>query len=86
MSKKLLAAAEGVICFVLAFLIAYFDIFAFLDDRVSDLLYQQPRGINHHIKIIGINDSIESRSMLGNFSEWQRDEHSERELSVLLQV
>ena len=76
-SKTIVSAAEAAVCGIIIFLIAFFDVFGYIDDRVCDLLYQQPRGVNHHIKMIGIDDSEESLEMLGNSSEWQRDVYAQ---------
>ena len=43
------------------------------DLAAKDMLYQQPRGCDSRIKIIAIDDSDESRAVLGNFTTWKRD-------------
>ncbi len=72
-SKKLRLAAGTVIVFILAFAASFWDIFAQIDLKAKDLLYQQPRGVSPDIKIIAIDDSDESRAVLGNFGTWKRD-------------
>ena len=72
-NKKIRIAAGTVISFVLAFAVSYFDLFGVLDLNAKDLLYQQPRGTNGEIKIIAIDDSDESRAVLGNYGTWKRD-------------
>ena len=71
--KKIRIVAGTVISFILAFAVSYFDLFGVLDLGAKDLLYQQPRGTSNTIKIIAIDDSDESRAMLGNYGTWKRD-------------
>lgn len=72
-SKKIRLIAGTVICFALAFVVSFTDLFGVLDMDARDLLYQQPRGVSDKIKIIAIDESDESRAMLGNFGSWKRD-------------
>ncbi len=72
-NKKIRISVGAVICFILAFVVSYFDLFVSFDTRAKDMLYQQPRGTDNRIKIIAIDDSDESRAVLGNFGTWKRD-------------
>ncbi|MBQ3841450.1 MAG: adenylate/guanylate cyclase domain-containing protein [Ruminiclostridium sp.] len=72
-NKKIRIAAGTAICFILAFVVSFFDLFGVLDLNAKDLLYQQPRGTSSSIKIIAIDDSDESRATLGNYGTWKRD-------------
>ncbi len=47
---------ECAICFIIVFVVAFADLFYFLDSALKDRLYQSPRGINNTIKIIAIDD------------------------------
>nr|MCR4780257.1 CHASE2 domain-containing protein [Ruminiclostridium sp.] len=71
--KKLRLAAGTLLILILAFTASFRDVFAQLDLKAKDLLYQQPRGVSPDIKIIAIDDSDESRATLGNFGTWKRD-------------
>ena len=59
-SKKIRLIAGTVICFALAFVVSFTDLFGVLDMDARDLLYQQPRGVSDKIKIIAIDESDES--------------------------
>ena len=72
-TKKIRLVAGTLICFLLAFVVSFFDLLSEPDLRAKDLLYQQPRGVSDKIRIIAIDDSDESRAMLGNFGTWKRD-------------
>ena len=55
-NKYLGSVLEYAICFVIVFVVAFSDLFYFLDSALKDRLYQSPRGINNTIKIIAIDD------------------------------
>ena len=76
-NKKIRIFAGTAVIFIIAFLVSYFDLFGNFDLRAQDLLYQQPRGASPKIKIIAIDDSDESRAMLGNFGTWKRDVYAD---------
>jgi adenylate cyclase len=72
-NKKTRLIAGSIICAAVAFAVSFFDIFPALDLGASDLLYQQPRGVSNKIKIVAIDDTDETRAMLGNYGTWKRD-------------
>jgi adenylate cyclase len=75
--KKLRLTAGTVITAALAFAASFCGIFTDADLQAQDMLYQQPRGVSPDIKIIAIDDSDESRAMLGNFGTWKRDVYAQ---------
>ncbi len=76
-NKKIRLIAGTVLCAALAFVVSFLDLFGALDMPAQDLLYRRPRGVSNKIKIIAIDDSDESRELLGNYDTWKRDVYAD---------
>ena len=72
MNKKqwLRDMTESAIVFVLIFLLTITNVFPSLDYLLKDAAYQSPRGIDHKIKIIGIDEK--TLEQLGPIHTWSR--------------
>lgn len=75
MKKAIIIIAETVLIGVLAFFISFYNIFETVDNLSSDMLYQNPRGINNKIKIISIDEK--TLSALGPFGTWSRSTYAQ---------
>lgn len=73
--SKALTAAETVVIFVLAFIVAFFDVFHSFDVILRDRLYQTHRGINNKIKILAIDDK--TLQEVGPFGTWSRSVYAD---------
>lgn len=71
MNKKIKKSINCIICIIVSFLLAYFNVFGTIDKSVEDVLYHNPGNINPKIKIIKIDDSTMNR--YGDIYEWNRD-------------
>ena len=60
--------------FLLVFFLSFNDVLYSLDVLLKDKLYQQPRGINNSIKIIGIDEK--TLDALGPFGTWPRSTYA----------
>ena len=59
-----------VLCFVVAFLCTFFNVFGSIDKYVEDLLYHNPDGASGKIRIIKIDE--QTMNEYGDFTEWDR--------------
>ncbi|MBQ4068180.1 MAG: adenylate/guanylate cyclase domain-containing protein [Lachnospiraceae bacterium] len=71
MSKGIKKAIICIVCAVVAFLSAYFNVFGTIDKAIEDVLYHNAGKVNPKIKIIKIDDSTMNR--YGDIYEWNRD-------------
>ena len=71
MSKGIKKAIICIVCAVVAFLSAYFNVFGTVDKSVEDVLYHNAETVNPKIKIIKIDDATMNR--YGDIYEWNRD-------------
>ncbi len=71
MSKGIKKAIICIVCAVVAFLSAYFNVFGTVDKTVEDVLYHNAETVNPKIKIIKIDDATMNR--YGDIYEWNRD-------------
>lgn len=67
--------AETVVVFVLIILLTVTNAFSALDYMLKDALYQTPRGIDHKIKIIGIDER--TLEELGPINTWSRQTYAD---------
>ena len=65
--KKILTC---IICAVVAFCIAFFNVFGLVDKTAEDILYHNPQSFNNKIRIIKIDDK--TLNEYGNYSGWNR--------------
>jgi adenylate cyclase len=73
--KKIFALiAETIIIGILSFYMSFYNIFETADSLSTDILYQNPRGINNKIKIIAIDEK--TISALGPFGTWSRNTYA----------
>lgn len=67
--------AEAVVVFVLIFLLTVTNMFSSFDYTLRDAAYQVPRGIDHKIKIIGIDER--TLEQLGPIHTWSRQTYAD---------
>ena len=67
--------AEAAIVFVLIFFMTITNMFSSLDYLLKDAVYQTPRGIDHKIKIIGIDER--TLEQLGPVNTWSRQRYAD---------
>ncbi len=67
--------AEAAFVFVLIFLLTVTNAFSMLDYMLKDAVYQTPRGIDHKIKIIGVDER--TLEQLGPIHTWSRQTYAE---------
>ncbi len=67
--------AESAVVFVLIFLLTVTNVFSSLDYLLKDAIYQSPRGIDHKIKIIGIDER--TLEQLGPVNTWSRQRYAD---------
>ena len=67
--------AEAVIVFVLIFLLTITNAISSFDYLLKDALYQTPRGIDHKIKIIGVDER--TLEVLGPINTWSRQPYAD---------
>lgn len=65
----------GILCCLLAFFTAYFNVFGTLDKAAEDILYHRPEKTESKIKIIKIDDY--TMNQMGDFSTWSRDVYAD---------
>ena len=77
MKKKqwLRDVTEALIVFVLVFLLTVTNLFSAFDYILKDMAYQTPRGIDHKIKIIGIDER--TLDELGPIHTWSRQTYAD---------
>lgn len=77
MNKKqwLCDILEAAIVFVLIFLLTITNAISSLDYMLKDALYQTPRGIDHKIKIIGVDER--TLEELGPINTWSRQTYAD---------
>lgn len=59
-----------VLCSVLVFMLAFFDVLSVYDKYVEDILYHHAGSVSNKIRIIKIDEK--TMNVLGDFSEWDR--------------
>jgi len=75
MKNKVLIPLETLVCGLLVFVLTVFNLLSPLDYMVRDRLYQIPRGINSHIKIIGIDEK--TLDEYGPIQTWSRNRYAQ---------
>jgi CHASE2 domain-containing sensor protein len=56
MKKTVILIAETILIGILSFYMSFYNVFETADNLSTDMLYQNPRGINNKIKIIAIDE------------------------------
>ena len=65
----------GILCCLLAFFAAYFNVFGTLDKAAEDIFYHRPEKTDSKIKIIKIDEY--TMNQMGDFSTWSRDVYAD---------
>ena len=65
----------GIVCCLLAFFAAYFNVFGTLDKAAEDIFYHRPEKTDSKIKIIKIDEY--TMNQMGDFSTWSRDVYAD---------